>query len=62
MSDPFTLRNDPPRQPPAADDPTRQRVLFSGLDCLPGQQDLFETDTFPVSSPNPGASHDRETH
>jgi len=22
----------------------RQTVLFSGMDCLPGQQDLFETD------------------
>jgi hypothetical protein len=22
----------------------RQRALFSGLDCLPGQRDLFETD------------------
>ena len=22
--------------------PTRQRVLLTGLDCLPGQQDLFE--------------------
>lgn len=23
-----------------------QKVLFSGLDCLPGQQDLFETDGY----------------
>ncbi len=22
----------------------RQRVLFSGMDCLPGQLDLFQTD------------------
>jgi hypothetical protein len=25
-------------------DHCRQGVLFSGLDCLPGQQDLFPTD------------------
>jgi hypothetical protein len=25
-------------------DPTRQRRLFSGMDCLPGQQDLFKID------------------
>lgn len=24
--------------------PTRQRTLFGGLDCLPGQEDLFPTD------------------
>lgn len=24
--------------------PSVQKPLFSGLDCLPGQQDLFETD------------------
>lgn len=24
--------------------PAKQRVMFSGLDCLPGQQDLFPTD------------------
>lgn len=23
---------------------TRQQVLFAGLDCLPGQLDLFQTD------------------
>jgi hypothetical protein len=43
----YALTNPPPRlsecrgrQP----ENTRQTVLFSGLDCLPGQQDLFETD------------------
>jgi hypothetical protein len=25
-------------------DPRRQRVLFSGMDCLRGQLDLFQTD------------------
>jgi len=25
-------------------DVERQTVLFSGMDCLPGQQDLFEVD------------------
>jgi len=43
--EPFTLRNDPPRRrPDAPNDPERQRLLFAGLDCLPGQQDLFETE------------------
>lgn len=32
-------------QPPAAP-PVRQRVLFSGLGCCPGQYDLFPTDIF----------------
>ena len=27
--------------------PAKQRVMFSGLDCLPGQQDLFPTDGEP---------------
>lgn len=45
---PFTLsripvRDKPERQP---DPPQRQRALFSGLDCLPGQLDLFETDGY----------------
>ncbi len=40
----------PPATPPESGDPqpetesTRQRVLFSGMDCLPGQRNLFETD------------------
>lgn len=40
----FTLRNDPPKHTPArfqSQDKTRQRVLVEGMDCLPGQQDLF---------------------
>jgi hypothetical protein len=28
-------------------DATRQRRLFSGMDCLPGQLDLFKTDGEP---------------
>lgn len=41
----FTLRNDPPAAPklPKAE-AKRQAVLFSGMDCLEGQNDLFETD------------------
>jgi len=43
----YALTNPPPRLPewrvPPSEN-TRQRVLFSGMDCLPGQQDLFETD------------------
>ena len=30
-----------------------QKVLFSGMDCLPGQQDLFPTDGRPSDSPPP---------
>jgi hypothetical protein len=34
-----------PRVPePERPAPARQKVLFSGVDCLPGQQDLFATD------------------
>ena len=42
--EPFTLANDPPRKPVATFDDqekTRQTVLIEGLDCLPGQLDLF---------------------
>ena len=42
----FTLSNPKPRQPPPKFEttPCRQNVLFSGMDCLPGQMDLFATD------------------
>lgn len=41
----FTLANDPPARKLAIDNnDTRQRVLFSGMDCLEGQTDLFPTD------------------
>jgi hypothetical protein len=33
---------EPLKQP--AEEDIRQTVLFSGMDCLPGQLDLFETD------------------
>lgn len=39
------LRNDPPqRRSQSIENSERQRqsVLFSGLNCLPGQQDLFD--------------------
>jgi hypothetical protein len=45
--DDFTLANDPPKETPWQPPPTekaRQKALFSGLDCLPGQEDLFPTD------------------
>lgn len=32
------------RGPRFDDQPTRQRVLLAGMDCLPGQLDLFLTD------------------
>jgi hypothetical protein len=43
IGEPFTLANDAPKTPRAtfASEPTRQRNLIDGLDCLPGQQDLF---------------------
>jgi hypothetical protein len=40
----FTLQNDPikePRWKPPANEKLRQGVLLSGMDCLPGQEDLF---------------------
>jgi hypothetical protein len=43
----YTLANPPPRLPewrgPQPEN-TRQAMLFAGLDCLPGQRSLFETD------------------
>lgn len=43
--EPFRLENSKPRLKPARfenSDRRRQGMLLSGLDCLPGQQDLFE--------------------
>jgi hypothetical protein len=44
----FELNNQPeppPRWQGEAPAPKcRQKVLFSGMDCLPGQMDLFPTD------------------
>lgn len=44
--DDFRLLNDEPHVPWSAPLPVKrhQGVLFSGLDCLPGQLDLFCTD------------------
>ena len=50
MPEPFELTNDPephPRQD-FHDNDGRQKVLFGGTDCLPGQQDLFSTDGEPM--------------
>jgi hypothetical protein len=43
-AEPFALANDPPKRKPwrAENEPARQKKLLDGLDCLPGQQDLFE--------------------
>jgi len=41
----FKLTNEQPRkhpQPIDNNDRSRQSVLFTGLDCLPGQQELFD--------------------
>jgi|WetSurMetagenome_2_1015567.scaffolds.fasta_scaffold1387228_2 hypothetical protein len=43
----FTLTNLPPPHKPWRGEPTeqrRQKVLLTGMDCQPGQRDLFETD------------------
>lgn len=42
----FELERDVVRQsrPPEYRPLERQRVLFTGLDCLPGQLDLFQCD------------------
>jgi hypothetical protein len=47
VDEPYALTNPPPRPPTwRGREPgdTRQRMLFCGLDCLPGQRNLFETD------------------
>lgn len=57
----FQLTNDRPRSAKpssfADNERCRQTMLLSGLDCLPGQLDLFDVDTFPKE-----ASDDTETH
>ena len=43
----FTLANPLPPHKPWRGEPTeqrRQKVLLTGMDCQPGQLDLFETD------------------
>jgi hypothetical protein len=43
---PFVLTNEPARRAPLQfeNDERRQKPLFAGLDCLPGQDDLFSTE------------------
>lgn len=58
--DPFRLVNDKSIPRPTQfenSDRTRQQVLFSGLDCLPGQLDLFDADG---SDSPPKAQGDRK--
>lgn len=47
----FTLTNARPRTVApslfADNERTKQTLLLSGLDCLPGQLDLFDVDSFP---------------
>jgi hypothetical protein len=46
-SDEFALANPPPPHKPWHGEPTeqcRQKVLLTGMDCQPGQLELFETD------------------
>jgi hypothetical protein len=47
--DSFSLVNDPdpsplPKKDGQPDPKAKQLVLFAGMDCLPGQLDLFDTD------------------
>ena len=54
--EPYQLGNDPPpRRPlkPESRDRQKQQTLFAGLDCLPGQQDLFPTDGNAASENTP---------
>lgn len=48
MSEEFTLNNPAPKKQKVVvvteQTKTRQQVLFAGMKCLPGQQDLFLTD------------------
>lgn len=37
----FVLANDPPKPWRAENNRAKQMALLSGLDCLPGQEDLF---------------------
>ena len=46
-SDKFVLENAPPKPEPwrgGEPENARQTVLLTGMDCQPGQQNLFETD------------------
>jgi hypothetical protein len=47
----FTLTNGRPRTAApssfVSNERTKQTLLLSGLDCLPGQLDLFDVDAFP---------------
>ncbi len=51
----FELGNDKPHKTPPVflSNSGTQRVLFSGLDCCPGQLDLFQTDGTIPSAPLP---------
>lgn len=42
--EPFTLQNDKPKKQPEKFEQVKRRQLplLSGLDCAPGQQDLFD--------------------
>lgn len=61
--EPFRLVNDKPTPKPLSietSDRTRQKSLFSGLDCLPGQMDLFDADgsePIVVAGQSPSASN-----
>lgn len=59
--EPFVLANERPAPKREAFDSNKgtQRVLFTGMDCLPGQLDLFATDNTPPKRPAEGRTDDQ---
>ena len=59
----FTLTNARPRITPpslfADNERSKQTLLLSGLDCLPGQLDLFDVDAFPKETSDAKTHPDR---
>lgn len=59
----FTLTNARPRNGSpslfADNERSKQTLLLSGLDCLPGQLDLFDVDSFPKETCREQAHSDR---
>ena len=60
MMDDFKLTNPPPkrRKLDVPNTTGTQKMLISGLDCLPAQLDLFETDGYDPTTLSPETAHD----
>lgn len=53
--EPFVLTNEPQRSKLRFEnDDRRQTTLFAGMDCLPGQEFIFDTDGVPEDGVEPG--------